>query len=79
MTTMHKIDRHLWNEQSAIVRELFADIDEQHPDIDEWYEVKSDRFAMMKAGATVIEAHGHAWLGCPRNRDIYVYIDILLE
>lgn len=77
--TISKIDRHLWNEQTAIVRELFAGIDEQYPEVDEWYEIKSDRFAMIEAGATVIEAFGHAWLGCPRNRDINVYIDILLE
>ncbi len=77
--TISKIDRHLWNEQSAIVRELFEGIDEQHPGIDEWYEIRSDRFAMLEQGAVVIEAYGHAWLGCPRSRDINVYIDTLLE
>lgn len=68
------LDMYLWNEQTDLVFYVFDGLEEIHPEIDRWYEVKQGKEKMLAAGAVVIELGVHSWLGCPRNRDIGEYL-----
>jgi hypothetical protein len=70
------LDTYLWNDQTAIVLALFGEeIEDAHPDVYGWYEIKRCRELFEAAGYIVLEAYGHAWVGCPRTRDIVDVVD----
>ena len=68
------LEMYLWNDQTELVLDIFEGLEERHPHIERWYEVKAGLDKMLAAGAAVIEWGTFAWLGCPRNRDIEEYL-----
>lgn len=70
-------DKYLWNEHTALVAELFDNLEEDYPNIESWYEIKQAHDQMRLKGAAVIELGLHAWLGCPRNRELNEYLNLL--
>lgn len=70
-------DKYLWNDHTYLVVDLFENLEEQHPNIGSWYEIKQGLDQMLERGAVVLVQGLHAWLGCPRNREINEYLDCL--
>lgn len=71
------IDTYLWNDHTTLVAELFEGVENLHPEIGSWFEVKQGLDLMLAKEAVVLELGVHAWLGCPRNREITEYLEYL--
>lgn len=71
------MDKTFWNEQGEIVLALFPDVEEEHPTMGFWFELKDSRpdtVAKLKAdGHTVLSYGAHAWLGCD-STDVHARI-----
>ena len=64
---MQRIDHYLWNEQTAVVLALAPELEQKHPHVWRWYEVRDGLQAFQEQGHPVFSYCGHWWVGCPRD------------
>lgn len=71
------IDRYLWNEHTDLMLTIEPTIEEKFPDVWRWFEIRDHEVALLfrTGGAPVFEKHGFFWLGCPRNRDFFEFLN----